>query len=71
MININNTVLVNEHNFEEILDRAVQLCPYTEPRQENIPYLSADSLDLQSPINLGGHNNFNKTPIHDLNFEQE
>ena len=71
MININNTVLVNEHNFEEILDRAVQLCPYNEPRQENFPYLSADSLDLQSPINLGGHNNFNKTPIHDLNFDQE
>jgi hypothetical protein len=46
MININNTVLVNERNFEEILDRAVQLCPYNEPRQENIPYLSADSLDL-------------------------
>jgi hypothetical protein len=46
MINVNNTVLVNEHNFEEILDRAVQLCPYIEPRQENIPYISADSLDL-------------------------
>ena len=68
MINIDNTTIVYEHNIEEILENAIQLCPF----KENNLYLSAE--ETKSPINLinmGSQDNFNKTPIHDLNFDQE
>ena len=68
MINIDNTTIVYEHNIEEILENAIQLYPF----KENNLYLSAE--ETKSPINLinmGSQDNFNKTPIHDLNFDQE
>jgi hypothetical protein len=45
------------------------MCPLFAEKEDNNPYLSAEA--LESPINLKGHDNFNKTPIHDLNFDQE
>jgi len=76
MINIDNTTIVYEHNIEEILENANQLYPF----KENNLYLSAEETkslsaeETKSPINLinmGSQDNFNKTPIHDLNFIQE
>jgi len=67
LINVNNTALVHELNIDEILEHAIRLCPKFKKEEAN-PHLSDEHLD--SPMNFKGHdeNMFNRTPIHDLNF---